>query len=179
MAHILAGILSLKQHVFHLRTQPEDYRPDLCTYCGSTRLWRHGHYVRQADRRPGSERMDDTLQIPRYACPGCRTTCSCLPEAIPPRRWYSWAEQQIVLLLLLNGASCNEVSRQCSPCRQTICRWWTSLRSRFALHGATLRSRFPALGRAQGFGHFWQACLANMPLSRAMYQLHRDGVLIP
>ena len=179
MAHILAGILSLRQHVFHLRTQPEDYRPDLCPHCGNARLWRHGHYIRQTDRRSGQERMDDTLQIPRYVCPGCRKTCSCLPEAIPPKRWYSWAEQQIVLLLLVNGASFNEASRQCPPCRQTIRRWWTSLQSGFALHAATLRSRFPVLGRAQGFWHFWQACLSNMPLSQAMCQLHRDGVSIP
>lgn len=179
MAHILAGILSLKQHVFHLRTQPEAYRPDRCPHCRSAGLWQHGHYVRQADRRPASERLDDTIHIPRYFCPDCGRTCSCLPEAIPPGRWYLWAEQQIVLLLLLNGASFSEVSRQRAPCRQTIRRWWASLQARFALHAATLRSRFPALGRAQAFRDFWPACLAGMSLSQAMCQLHRDGVLVP
>jgi len=179
MAHILTGILSLGQHLLQLSRDPQSYRPPFCLHCHSTRLWQHGFYYRKADRLSADIRINQAIMIPRFFCPSCRKTCSSLPECIPPRRWYLWSLQQAVLADLLNGHSLNEVCKRHLPCRQTCRRWWLQLQSRFVLHADSLRSQFVALGRLSSFKAFWQGCLDKMPLSKAMYLLHQDGVNIP
>ena len=179
MTFILAGVQTLLQHHHHLHTQPEDYRPERCQQCGRSGLWCHGSYTRKANRRGLERDSEAPVLIPRYRCPACGSTCSCLPEAIPARRHYLWDIQQQVLLLLLNGLSLNQVAQRVVPSRHTIRRWWQRLRQRFALDASLLRSDFPDLGRATGFGPFWRACLAQMRLSEAMVVVHRFGAIIP
>ncbi len=176
---ILAGILSLAQHVQHSQSYPEDYKPDRCPHCGLAGLWCHGTYLRQANRRGLEFGLDEPILIPRFLCRACHQTCSCLPEAIPPRRWYLWDLQQKVLLLILNACSLNHVATLVRPSRQTLKRWWQHLRSRFDVHSATLRHRDAELGRWIDLESFWHHCLQQMPLSRAMFYLHNDGVSIP
>ncbi len=179
MAHILTGILSLGQHILQLSHDPQAYRPPRCPCCKGAKLWPHGFYLRKACRLPSSKHANDPIQIPRFLCPNCGKTCSSLPECIPPRRWYLWSLQQAVLADLLKGHSLNKVCKRYLPCRQTCRRWWLQLQSQFVLHADRLRSRFVALGRLSSFKAFWQGCLDKMPLSKAMYLLHQDGVNIP
>ena len=54
MSHILPGITTLEQHLAHLSSAPDDYRPDCCPHCDQGCLWRHGSYVRQSDREHDS-----------------------------------------------------------------------------------------------------------------------------
>jgi len=172
---ILAGIHSLLQHVQHQTVQPNDYRPDRCPSCGKSGLWAHGAYTRKSNRRGLNQSTDAPIRIPRFLCRDCRSTCSCLPEAIPPRRWYLWDVQQTVLYLLLGSTSLNRTATQVQPSRQTIKRWWRDLQARFIVDSAALRSRFAELGRFTGFQSFWQHCLDQMRLSRAMLYLHQCG----
>ena len=176
---ILAGIVSLRQHVCHVQTQLDDFRPACCPHCGHQGLWYHGWYGRQSSRRGLEQLTVDPIPIQRFLCPRCGRTCSCLPEAIPPRRWYLWDVQQLALCLLLGGTSLNDLARQLQPCRQTLKRWWQRLRDRFDLQASTLRSHFAELGRWPGFAAFWSHCLDTMPLSGAMLCLYQAGVSIP
>jgi transposase-like protein len=176
---ILAGVQTLLQHIHHIHTQPEDYRPDRCTHCGKNGLWCHGSYSRKANRRGLERDIEAPVSIPRYRCPECGGTCSCLPEAVPPRRHYLWDVQQQVLLLLLNGLSLNKATQRLAPSRHTIRRWWQRLKQRFTLDASLLRSDFPVLGRTPTFDEFWRACLARMRFSQAMLVVHRSGAAIP
>lgn len=176
---ILAGIQSLVQHVQHFQSHPDDYRPDRCPHCGMGGLWHHGTYVRQSNRRGLQSSCIDPILIPRFLCQACHRTCSCLPEVIPPRRWYLWDLQQHALVLLLSACTLNRLATQLRPCRQTLKRWWQRLQSRFDLQASSLRSHFADLGRTLDFTSFWSTCLDQMPLSHAMLVLHREGVDIP
>jgi len=65
------------------------------------------------------------------------------------------------------------------PSRQTIRRWWRTLQARFVVDSTALRSRFAELGYFVDFYSFWQHCLNQMRLSRAMLYLNQAGVPIP
>ncbi len=66
MAFILRGINSLEQHLVRLSTNPDDYRPGHCPYCGKSGLQHHGCYTRQADREHGSHDSLNPVPIPRF-----------------------------------------------------------------------------------------------------------------
>jgi transposase-like protein len=179
MALIIPAILSLVEHLKTLQTNPEVYRPEQCPHCGKAGPWCHGCYFRQSDREsPGRESLNP-VPIPRFRCPHCNRTCSVLPECIPPRRWYLWAIQQIVLTLRLAGCSIRHISERVLPCRRTIQRWQARWKERFALHSFHLRNRIPDLGRYPELQTFWQACLLHVPLSSAMLLLNEREVVVP
>jgi len=179
LAIILPNIMTLTQHIFQLSIQPEKYRPPCCQACGKNKLWNHGTYTRKSNRRSLKFETDDPIMIPRFICPACQTTCSTLPEVIPPHRHYLWALQQAILLQLLNGVSLNQVAREWSPSLNTIRRWWQQLKDQFTIDESFLRSRFAELGRFPGFTSFWSNCLAKMALSSAMYHLNTMGRSVP
>lgn len=176
---IISGIFNLCQYLFTLQLTPEDYRPTRCPCCGMAGLHGHGSYTRKANRRGVVFETDQPIVIPRFICPHCRTTCSCLPEAIPPRRHYLWCWQQLVLQHWLAGMSLNAIAKRVRPDRKTIKRWLDQLEARFALDASALRNRFAELGRSDGFKALWRACLAKIPLSTAMYHIHNSGMDIP
>ncbi len=179
MCRILPAIESLNQHLYYLEHHADAFRPAQCPHCGFCGVWRHGHYLRKADREGENGVYLDPVPIPRFYCRHCEATFSRLPVCIAPRRWYLWATQQAVLVLLLSGYSLHKVARMCRPGRRTIGRWWRNLESRFHDHSFHLRSRFPELGRHLCFSSFWSACLRQMSLANAMGWLERDGVVIP
>lgn len=179
MALILSAIHTLEQHLSHLQSSPEDYRPAQCPSCGKPGLWHHGYYGRKADRENLTEHNLNPVPIPRFRCPHCRGTCSTLPECIPPRRWYLWKIQQAALVLMLTATSLLAASRQLGPSRKTLRRWRQRLKDCFADHAFCLRGRCPALGRAAGFESFWQACLERIPLSQAMVRVQQGGLAMP
>jgi transposase-like protein len=179
MQRIVPAILSLQQHLDSLEREPLIYRPAVCPHCGLARLWGHGCYERKADRGSSGSRTLNPIPIPRFFCQGCRQTCSRVPECVAPRRWYGWAVQQVVLLMLLGGCSLRRCSAQSGFDRRTVRRWWIWLCGRGEEFGFWLRARFPELGRAADFSGFWQACWQTMPLSRAMAWLDRDAVAVP
>jgi len=179
MSGILAGITSLVQHVHHLNSNHNDYRPDQCFNCHKAGLWKHGCYGRTADQNKNNKENMNPVLVPRFICPHCRKTCSTLPECIPPRRWYLWTIQQVILLALLVGESLPPRNLSQHPGRATILRWWNWFQEKFVLHAGILRSNDPELGRFPEFREFWQACLTKMSLSKAMYLLHKGGLVIP
>jgi transposase-like protein len=179
MSRILPSIGTLVQHLFSLANQPALYRPASCPHCGKEGLWNHGYYHRKADREQRKEERLDPVPIPRYYCKSCARTCSRLPSCIAPHRWYSWAVQQSVIVLLLKGFSFYKAAKCCQPGRRTISRWWHRLEEQFVEHGFHLRNRFPELGRHADFASFWSACFEQMPLADAMAWLDRDGVVVP
>jgi len=179
MYRIVASIISLQQHLDLLAKNPAIYRPRTCPHCSFGRLWCHGCYERKSDRNGSASDSLNPIPIPRFLCQGCHHTCSRVPECIAPRRWYSWAIQQAVLLMLLTKSSLRRCSQHCGLDRQTIRRWWSSLHERHYEFGLFLRMRFPELGRSVDFTGFWQNCLQAMSLSQAMAWLDREGIIVP
>ena len=110
MAIILPGINSLVEHLQALQKEPESYRPKKCARCANVGLWCHGCYYRKTDRKDLGEPCLNPIPILRFICPCCHSTCSVLPECIPPRRWYLWEVPQLIFLLLLAGNSINKAT---------------------------------------------------------------------
>lgn len=176
---IISGILTLCQHLTRTLSTPEDYRPARCPPCGMSGLHCHGVYIRKANRRGVAFETDEPIAVPRFRCPHCHATCSCLPEVIPPRRHYLWCWQQLVMLKWLGGMPLNAIAAQVRPSRKTIKRWLDRFNAQFLLHATILRSRFAEFGRTNGFSEFWRMSLMQIPLSSAMLHIYDAGTSIP
>lgn len=179
MSRILPAIDTLHQHLYQLEHDPESYRPACCPGCGLSGLWCHGFYSRKADREGQHGVYLDPVPIPRYYCRHCQKSCSRLPACIPPRRWYLWRIQQVVLSVLIAGGSFSRAARESDPGRHTISRWWHRLQACFNAHSFHLCSRFPVLGRSASLSSFWSACFAERSLAEAMAILDHGGVIVP
>lgn len=142
-------------------------------------LRRHGYYSRKADRENAAEKNLNPILIPRFFCPSCRRTCSCLPECIPPRRWYLWGIQQSCFLLCLAGKSLRVIDKNSLPSRYTISRWLKKLKKDFHEHTLILKNHFSDLGVYSCFERFWKNCLAKISLAKYMLLLNNSGVYIP
>lgn len=175
MQHIVAGVLSLVQHIKQSNIQPSYYRPSCCLSCGKAGLRIHGSYPRKTDR---SSELNPIF-IPRFFCPHCHKTCSVLPECIPARRWYLWEIQQAALVLLLSGKSLYAAAKELTPSRHTLGRWLHRFKEQLCLHKDILCNHLADLGRTTGFSHFWNACLKNFSLATAMRLCHVAGVSVP
>lgn len=176
MQRIVEGIASLAQHLVAVVTDPEQYRPSACPHCRRAGVWRHGCYHRKADRGAGAESLNP-VPVLRFFCPACVGTCSRLPACIAPWRWYDWAVQQAVLLLLLAGMSLHGCARASGRDRRTVRRWRDWLAERDHAFAFVLRSRLPELGRAADFASFWRMVIAELSLQQAMALLDRDLVV--
>lgn len=179
MRNILSGILLLIQHIQLLNVDAEQFRPNQCPHCGKSGLWRHGFYSRKADYEHTHPNSLNPVPTPRFYCPHCRTTCSVLPECIPPKRHYPWVIQEQILLLILDGVSYSEASRQSKPSRWTISRWINKLQARQLLYASQLQSLLPSLGRIRDFTQFWQTLLSRHPLSTVMLNVNNAGLVVP
>lgn len=186
MTLIQSEISSLAQHIKALSNSPQTYRPDSCPGCQHAVVWSHGCYTRQPGCSDLAEQSLSPVPILRFYCPSCHSTCSVLPECIPPRSWYLWRVRQAILLHLLAGNSIRsavtceaENSNPVKPTCNTIKRWWNSFKGNFEQYSSVLRAMFPCLGRHTGFTEFWKALFALRPLSSAMRLLHWEGVSIP
>lgn len=168
MHRIVPGILSLLQHIELVAAAPQRYRPSHCPHCQADRLWAHGRYWRKADRLADPQDSLNPVAVLRFFCRSCVRTCSRLPECIAPRRWYDWAVQQAVLLLLLAGCSVRECAARTGRAWRTVQRWGAWLTERGDVFAFFLRSRFAELGRAGEGAAFWLGVLQMMSLSRAM-----------
>jgi hypothetical protein len=177
MHRIVFAFASLTQHLNAVDRTPQAYRPVACGYCGCSGLWSHGRYHRKADR--SATGALNSVPILRFRCRTCSRTCSRLPLCIAPRRWYSWALQQQVLLLLFAGCSLRRASSIFALGRHTVQRWRQWLDERSLAFDFFLRSRFAELGRAVDRPAFWLGCLQRMPLCEAMAWLDGDGVCVP
>ena len=187
MRLILSDINSLDQHISTCLDRPDQYRPAQCPYCGKAGLWCHGVYFRNAACEKG---IGCAAPIPRFICPceQCGRTCSVLPEYIPPRRWYHWVVQQLVITLLVMGLSLMAVCDQLSmlyqhlpdlPSISTVYRWSVALQNQYPQHRFHLCCRQPEFGRAPDYSEFWQLVISQMSLSKAMLQLNQAGEIIP
>lgn len=120
MNRILGTTTTLDQHIVELANGGDAYRPANCPHCRSGGLWRHGCYYRKADRSTDASESRNPVAILRFLCRACLRTCSRLPACIAPRRWYDWARQQVVLLLLLAGGSLHQGCRETGRARSTL-----------------------------------------------------------
>jgi transposase-like protein len=178
MHRILASVTTLKQHLIAVASTDGDiYRPWACPYCGVGGLWRHGCYYRKADRAGGDGKSLNPVPVLRYLCPPCERTCSRLPLCMAPRRWFDWAMQQVVLMLLLLGCSVHQCCRSSGRARSTVRRWRDWLQSRSEEFCFYLRSRFPELGRHADRIALWRHVIEGMSLAAAMAWLDRDLVV--
>ena len=183
MHRIVAGIPTLKHHCDTLARDSERYRPTQCPHCGLGHPWLHGHYTRKADRTTSGQ--ENPVPISRFFCRNCGHTCSRLPSCIAPRRWYGWALQQTVLMLLWTGLSLYAISSlpalldTSPPCRSTCRRWWRWLQGGGAEFEFRLRSAFPDWGRAVGWHDFWVSALRQRSLSAIMTWLDHHAVSVP
>ena len=177
MQRILASVVTLEQHMETLSQDSDVYRPPACPHCRSGGLWRHGRCHRKADRSTGTDASLNAVAVLRFLCRACTRTCSRLPACIAPRRWYDWAVQQVVLLLLLGGCSLH----RCAGCtcrdRRTVRRWRDWLRGRGEGFAFFLRSRLPELGRFADHASFWRFRVDRLSLQQAMAWLDRDLVV--
>ena len=177
MNRILGAITTFDQHFDEIANGGDAYRPANCPHCRSGGLWHHGCYHRKADRSAaGSELRPNPVAILRFLCNACLRTCSRLPACIAPRRWYDWAMQQVVLLLLLAGASLHQGCRQIGRARSTLRRWRDWLQARSEQFTFFLRSRLPELGRLSE-ADFWCQVISRMSLACVMTQLDQDLVV--
>jgi transposase-like protein len=173
MNRILRTITTLGQHFDEIANGGDCYRPVNCPHCQATGLWHHGCYHRKADR---SEARRNPVAILRFFCKACLRTCSRLPTCIAPRRWYDWATQQVVLLLLLASVSLHQGCRQTGCARSTLRRWRDWLQTRGAQFSFFLRSRLPELGRLPE-PDFWPQVISSLSLARVMTELDQDLVV--
>ena len=177
MHRIVASITTLAQHLAAVvQTNPDIYRPQACPHCGVGGLWRHGCYYRKGERCTGGATREP-VPVLRYLCRGCIGTCSRLPLFISPRRWYCWAVQQVVLLLLLSGASLNDCCGCTGRALRTVVRWRDWLKERGESFAFFLRSRFPELGRIPDHDAFWRHVIEGMSLAQAMAWLDRELIV--
>jgi len=177
MQRIVGGIASLAQHIETVASDPEQYRPPACPHCGRAGVWRHGCYHRKADRGAGGEESLNPVAVLRYLCGACARTCSRLPACIAPRRWWDWAVQQAVLVLLLAGISVHGCARASGRERHTVRRWRDWLAGRGEQFAFCLRSRWPELGRVADFESFWRHVIDEVSLQQAMVLLDRELVV--
>jgi transposase-like protein len=177
--HIIAGILSLAQHIRTINDKLLQPRLKYCLCCGKANPRLHGSYHRKADRSGNQDESLNPVYIQRYYCTDCRRTCSVLPECMPPRRWYLWETQQATLVLVLSGKSLRAIARESLPSRHTIGRWVSRLKVQFHLHKDALCQHIADLGRTTGLADFWQACFSEITLSKAMCLCYAAGVPIP
>ena len=178
MVHILTGIMSLLQYIEQYQNGQID-RLAHCLGCGRANPWFHGCYPRKSDRINSPGESLNPVLIQRYYCPGCKKTCSVLPECIPPRRWYLWQTQQIAVLLLLLGGNARATERQVKPSRHTIKRWVSRLMVQFRAHKDVLCTHFSFFGLFTEPVSFWTHVFNQLSLSTAMRICHVAGVSIP
>lgn len=177
MNRILGAITTLDQHLDEVANGGDVYRPTNCPHCRSGGLWHHGCYHRKADRSAAtSELRPNPVAILRFLCNACLRTCSRLPACIAPRRWYDWAMQQMVLLLILGGVSLHQGCRHSGCARSTLRRWRVWLQARRAQFSFFLRSRLPDLGRLPE-ANFWPQVISSMSLAYVMTRLDQDLVV--
>jgi transposase-like protein len=177
MHQILASITSLEAHAAALESGCEAYRPSNCPHCNGCKLWGHGYYERKADRGPGADGALNPVAIARFLCAACIHTCSRVPLCIAPRRWYNWAVQQLVLLLILTGSSVNYCSGLVALDRRTVRRWRDWLAQRSEVFVFRLRSRFAELGREIDTPAMWCSVMNGMTLGVAMAWLDQDLIV--
>lgn len=176
MTCILPNIPTLLQY---LQTQIEQLKPDRCPHCGQSQLWNHGHYDRKVGRTEPEYSLTP-IPIYRFLCTECNKTCSVLPECIPPRRWYLWCIQQLIILHIAADGSLNAASQVSTPSRSTCRRWWGRLCEQFLIHAHALRTQFTFLGRySSSIQAFWSTCLKKITFDKAMFICHQQGVVIP
>ena len=176
MKRILGVITTLDQHFDEIANGGDIYRPTNCPHCQTGGLWHHGCYHRKADRTALGDESRNPVSILRFLCRSCLRTCSRLPACIAPGRWYDWAIQQVVLLLLLAGVSLHQGCRQTGRARSTLRRWGNWLQIRSAQFSFFLRSRLPELGRLPE-PDFWLQVISSMSLANVMIQLDQDLVV--
>lgn len=177
MHRIVGSISSLAQHLFTIATDAERYRPAACPHCRCAGVWRHGCYHRKADRGTGGGDSLNPVAVLRFLCRACARTCSRLPACIAPRRWWDWAVQQAVLVLLLAGISVHGCARASGRARHTVRRWRDWLAGRGEQFAFCLRSRWPELGRVADFESFWRHVIDEVSLQQAMVLLDRELVV--
>jgi len=177
MPWILSDIVSLAQYLAIF--SKGELNKGRCLHCGKLGLWRHGCYLRKADRSSQSNQSLNPVYIQRYYCPDCGRTCSVLPECIPPHRWYLWEIQQMALSLLLAGKSLRAIGQKITPSRRTIGRWVNRFKEQLFVHKDTLCNHIIDLGRTTDFADFWQACLGHFSLAKAMRLCHVAEVPVP
>jgi hypothetical protein len=85
--------------------------------------------------------------------------------------------QQVVLLLLLSGASLNECCGRTGRALRTVLRWRDWLKERGEGFAFFLRSRFPELGRIPEHDAFWRHVIEGMSLAQAMAWLDRELIV--
>ena len=117
------------------------------------------------------------MAVLRFLCRACERTCLRLPACIAPRRWYDWAVQQVVLVLLLRGCSVHH----CAGCtcreRRTVRRWRDGLQGRSECFAFLLRSRFPEFGRFADHASFWRHVIERLSPAQAMAWPDRDLIV--
>ena len=176
MNRILASIATLAQHLLAIQAMPDVYRPRSCPQCGFGALWRHGYYYRKGELSTGGATREP-VPVQRYKCCGCDGTCSRLPLFICPRRWYCWAMQQVVLVLLLCGVSLKNCCERSGRALRTVVRWRDWLKERSQIFVYCLRSRFPELGRLPDHDTFWRHVIDSISLAQAMAWLDRELIV--
>lgn len=177
MNRILGTITTFDQHFDEIANGGDAYRPRNCPHCQVAGLWRHGRYQRKADRSVRIGQSHNPVSILRFLCRACQRTCSRLPACIAPRRWYDWAMQQVVLLLLMAGTSLQQCCQRTCRARSTVRRWRDWLQVRGEGFAFFLRSRLPNLGRISESSAFWPQVLRIESLAQAMAWLDRDLVV--
>jgi hypothetical protein len=177
MHRIVASIPTLAQHLAAIaQTDPDVYRPQACPGCGVGGLWRHGCYFRKGEWCTGGETRE-LVPVLRYLCRKCVRTCSRLPLFMSPRRWYCWALQQVVLVLLLSGVSLGGCCDGTGRALRTVVRWRDWLKERGDGFAFVLRSRFPELGRICDHNAFWHHVIDSMSLAQAMAWVDRELIV--
>ena len=179
MIRIIPGITSLSQHIEMLMVNTTLYRPPQCSQCACPTCWCHGVYHRKTSRDKRFDDADNPIPIPRFICKGCGITFSCLPECVPPKRWYSWAVQEDAFITLLEKLNFRSAAEKLLPGRSTLSRWWHSFEENHPIYADHLKNQQPDLGRQVNFRDFWKTALSSLSLASIMWFLYNHGAPVP
>lgn len=180
MIKIIAGIKTLSKHLEKLKSNRDDYCPSSCKKCCGLVIHSHGCYYRKASRDSHLDDADNPIPIPRFRCKGCGITFSCLPECIPPRRWYTWSVQEEALSQLLTLKNFTQGAKKLVPSRRTLSRWWDAWKRDHPVYADLIQAQYPTLGRLTAkFGDFWRTCLSRFTLANVMRVLYNQGAPVP
>jgi hypothetical protein len=84
-----------------------------CPYCGNTKCWKHGHYVRKGfySPKPGNDWTLQTVQ--RFLCRdvACKHTFSVLPENVLPYCRFLWKDFFDIAFLTGQGKTTYHIAK--------------------------------------------------------------------
>ena len=89
--------------------------PEVCCFCGSVHIWKHGHYIRTGFYWLTEQNLPPGKSIQRYLCqsPACKRSFSELPDNILPYCRFFFDDFLVLYEKKLKGTSAYSIWKTC------------------------------------------------------------------